>query len=146
MAKKKDGVRIRTIEAEDIDALLAIDRKMTGLRRATTYDVGQIIGGHFALSFVAEANDSVVGFILSSLTYVPEQVTEVCAILTVGVDPDYWRQGIATKLVHKLDETCHSKGIKMIRVLVDQHDSQLKGLFERMDFGRGRLVEYYKEV
>lgn len=146
MVEDDDRVRIRSMQAEDIDAILTIDRKIGGVQRAITYEVEQYIGGQFDLSFVAEVDDEVVGFVLAALTYIPEQVTEACAILTVGVNPDYQQQGIARKLIQTVLEASRSKGIRRVRIMVDQNDAQLKGFFERMEFRRGHLIEYFMNV
>ncbi len=146
MVAGKSGVRIRPMEVEDVDMILSIDKKITGVQRALTYPDNNLIGGQFSLSFVAEDNNKVIGFVLASLTYVPEEVTEVCVILTIGVDSDYWQQGIATRLIQALLDISHSRGIQKVLVMVDQDDSQLTGFFNKMGFFRGRLVEYYRDV
>ena len=146
MTEEEDRLRIRAMRAEDIDAILTIDRKIGGVQRAITYEVERYIGGQFDLSFVAEVDDEVVGFVLAALTYIPEQVAEACTILTVSVDPDYQRQGIARKLIQTVLEASRSKGIRKVRTMVDQNDAQLKGFFERMEFRRGYLIEYFMNV
>ncbi len=146
MEKKGDELTFRPMEPEDVNAILSIDRKISGMQRAITYEVNQIIGGNLALSFVAETEAQVIGFVLATLTCIPEEVIEACAILTVGIDPDYQHQGVATRLIQALLDACRSKGIRTVRTMVDEHDSQLKSLFEKMDFQRGRLVQYLKDV
>ena len=146
MEKEIKNVRIRNMQVEDVDAILLIDRKISGIQRAITYSFDHILGGDFSLSFVAEENGNVIGFVFASLTYVPQEVTEACVIQTIGVDPDHRRQQVATKLIQTLLEKSRSKGIKMVIVMVDQIDSQLKGLFENMEFQIGRFIEYYKTI
>lgn len=141
-------LRIRHMEPEDISAVLEIDRKITGVRRAVTYTdlkAGDL-GGALDLSFVAEANSQVVGFILGWHAYIGEPVVEVGLIQILGVDPDYQRQGIATKLVNSLLGCCQSKGLKTVRVMVNERDSQLQDFFVRMGFYRGHLVDYTKTL
>ena len=148
MSGKEERMKIRPMEPEDIEAILTIDRKISGVKRALTYKdlFTGLTGGQIDLSFVAETNGQVIGFILALLTYVPERVTEACVIQILGVDPDHWRQGIATKLIQVLSDEARSKGIKMIRVMVDQQDNQLQSLFEHIGFQRGRLIDYSKAV
>ncbi|MEA3442554.1 MAG: GNAT family N-acetyltransferase [Chloroflexota bacterium] len=148
MTNTQQKVQVRSMEPEDIDAIFAIDRKISGRQRAITYKdlIHGVIGGQIDRSFVAEINGQVIGFVLASLMYVAEQVTEACTIQILGVDPDHWRQGIATKLTRMLLEKCRSDGIKTIRVMVDQNDSELQGFFKSMGFRRGRLIDYSTEV
>jgi ribosomal protein S18 acetylase RimI-like enzyme len=148
MTDTLEKVQIRPMEPEDIDAIFAIDRKISGVQRAITYKdlIHGVIGGQIDRSFVAEINGQVVGFVLASLTYVAEQVTEACTIQILGIDPDRWRQGIATKLIQALLEKCRSGGIKMVRVIVNEGDSELQGFFKSIGFRRGRLIDYSMEV
>jgi ribosomal protein S18 acetylase RimI-like enzyme len=136
------------MEPEDIDSVLAIDRKITGVRRAVTYTdlITGDLGGVLGLSLVAEVNGQVAGFILARRVYVWEPVNEVGLIQILGVDPDYWRQGIATKLVKALLDTCQSKKLSAVRIMINERDSQLQGLFEHLGFRRGRLIDYTKTL
>ncbi len=146
--RRETRVRIRPMEPEDIDSVLAIDRKITGVRRAITYTdlITGDLGGVLGLSFVAEVNGQVAGFILARRAYVGEPATEVGLIQTLGVDPDYWRQGIAAKLVNALLQTCRAKKLGAVRIMVNERDSQLRGLFEHLGFTRGKLIDYTKTL
>ena len=141
-------IRVRPMEPEDIDSVLAIDRKITGVRRAATYtdliigDLGKIPD----LSFVAEVNGEVQGFLLARRAYFGEPFTEVGLIQILGVDPDHWRQGIATQMVNALVETCQDKKLNAVRIMVDENDSQLQSLFQRLNFHRGKLIDYTKTL
>ena len=66
MGGKEGRVTIRKMEPEDIDAILAIDGKIGGVQRAITYRdlVRDYLGGQMDVSFVAEADNKVVGFVL----------------------------------------------------------------------------------
>jgi ribosomal protein S18 acetylase RimI-like enzyme len=144
--RSETKIRVRPMEPEDIDSVLAIDSKITGTRRAATYtdliigDLGKIPD----LSFVAEVNGEVQGFLLARRAYFGEPFTEVGLIQILGVDPDHWRQGIATKLVNALLETCQEKKLNAVRIMVDESDDQLQSLFQRLGFRRGKLIDYSK--
>ena len=148
MTSTEGKVVIRPMEPEDIDAVLTIDRKISGVQRAITYAdlITGELGGVIDLSFVAEIDGQVAGFILARLAYVGEPVTEVGLVQILGVDPDYQRQGIATKLVNSMLEHCKSKGIKTVRVTVNERDSQLRDFFQHMGFRRGQLIDYSKTL
>jgi ribosomal protein S18 acetylase RimI-like enzyme len=144
----KRKIRIRPMEPEDIDSVLAIDRKITGVRRAVTFTdlITGDLGGVLGLSLVAEVDGQVAGFILARRAYVGEPVVEAGLIQILGVDPDYWRQGIATKLVNALLDTCKSKKLDAVRIMVNERDRQLQGLFEHLGFRRGKLIDYTKAL
>ena len=144
----EDKLRVRPMEPEDITAVLEIDRKISGVRRAITYTdlITGDLGGLLDLSFVAEVSGQITGFILARHTYVGEPVVEAGLIQILGVDPDYWRQGIATNLVNALLERCQSRGLKTVRIMVNERDSQLQTFFARMGFRRGHLIDYTKTL
>ena len=139
-------VRIRPMEHEDIDSVLAIDRKITGKRRAVTYTelITGDLGGVLALSIVAEVDGVVQGFLLARRVYTVAPPGEVGLIQILGVDPDYQRHGIASQLVNALLGHCHAEGINAIRAVVDERNADLKRFFQRLGFRRSELVNYAK--
>jgi ribosomal protein S18 acetylase RimI-like enzyme len=145
--RSESKIRVRPMEPMDIDSVLAIDSKITGVRRAATYtdliigDLGKIPD----LSFVAEVDGEVQGFLLARRAYFGEPFDEVGMIHILGVEPDYQRQGIATKMVDALIEACQEKKLNAVRIMINEKDEQLRGLFERSGFRRGKLVDYTKK-
>ena len=137
-------VKIRPMEQEDISRILEIDREISGVDRALTYKASPrgVTGGHLGTSFVAKADNQVVGFLLAYLAYVREQVSEACIIQIFGVDPQYQKQGIAAKLFHSLLDHCRSKKIRLVRITLEERDSELQGFFEHLGFDRGRSIDY----
>ncbi len=148
MAEKEVKVNIRPMEPEDIDGILAIDRKIGGQQRAITYRdlVRDYLGGHIDFSFVAEIENQMVGFVLAYLTYVAEKVTEACVIQILGVDPDYGRKGIASKLIQRQLEECRNRGIKQVRVMLEERDTPLQNFFKHVGFDRSRFIVYSKAL
>jgi len=144
--REKSKIRVRPMEPEDINSVLTIDSKITGVRRASTYtdlligDLGKIPD----LSFVAEVSGEVQGFLLAKRAYFGEPFTEVGLIQILGVDPDHWRQGIATQMVNALVETCQKKKLNAVRIMIEEGDDQLQSLFQRLGFRRGKLLDYTK--
>jgi len=157
---------------EDLDTIFLIDQKIRELGKAITYAnlttehifnterrvslrerptsyVGLITGGVdrlLELGFVAEVESHVCGFILGRVTYMGEPATQAGSIIILGVHPDYWRTGIATQLVNAICEKYRSKGIKTVRIGIDQRDKQLLGFFKRMGFTVGYLIDYSKAI
>lgn len=146
MAGKETKVNIRPMEPDDIDGILAIDRKIGGEQRSITYPdrVSDYLGGLINFNFVAEVENQVIGFVLAYFTYVAEKVKEACVIQILGVDPDYGRRGIATKLIQRQLEECHDRGIKQVRVMIEERDNQLQDFFKTMGFERSRFLLYSK--
>jgi len=148
MTDNQTGATIRPIEPDDLDAILDLDRRITGKERTPTYQdlINEVFGGEMGMSFVAEADGGVVGLVLARVGYVPERISEVCLIQVIGMDPQYRGRGIATRLVQAvIDEAC-AKGMRTVYVIVDRQDDQLRALFEHMDFSEGDLIHYAKDI
>jgi len=143
---EKSGVSIRRVARSDIDAVLAIDRKISGEQGLVTYRdmVTADLGGPLDLSFVAEADGQVVGFIWCRLTYVGIPIIEVALTHMLVVDPDYQGQGIASKLINGLLDYCQAEEIETIRVVVEERNTRLQHFFERLGFRRSALINYTK--
>jgi GNAT superfamily N-acetyltransferase len=165
-------INIRRMNLEDLDAIFLIDRKIREKGKAITYanltteriftinrkgsrltrPVSYVdlitgdISGLLDLGCVAEIDRHVRGFILGRLAHVGEMATEVGVVLILGVHPDYWRKGVARQLVNALCEKYRGKGIKMVRIGIDQRDKDLIFFFESMGFGVGHLIDYSKAL
>lgn len=156
MASAEKEVKIRPMERGDIDAVIAVyskirDEKIPGVKRsrlsyrgAMTYEevASTNPGGPLDLSFVAEADGQVIGFIWGRLAFVGIPIDEVGVIHMLVVDPDYQRQGIAGKLVNALAERCHAKEVKTVRAVIDERHWELQNYFQRLGFHRSELVIY----
>jgi len=148
MTSKKTEAKIRPMEPDDLDAVRALDRKITGKKRTPTYQdgVNEVFGGDMGLSFIAEADGEAVGLVLARIGLVPEQMSEVCLIQVLGVDPNYKGQGIARKLIQAVIEEAQTRRVRTVYVMVDQQDDQLKALFDHIGFSQGHLIYYTKDI
>jgi GNAT superfamily N-acetyltransferase len=172
MTSPKDDVDVRPMVLEDLDAIFSIDHKIRRTGKAITYanltaehifaidrHVGRLakpisyvdlitrdVSDLLDLGFLAEVEGHVRGFILGQVAHVGESATPEGLILILGVHPDYWRRGIAVELVKAICEKYRSKGIKRVRIRIDQRDKQLLGFFEHMGFSVGHLIDYSKSL
>jgi GNAT superfamily N-acetyltransferase len=172
MSSNELKIHLRSMTLEDLDAIFSIDRKIREKGKAITYAhltteriftidrkasrqarpvsyVDLITGdvsGLLDLGCVAEVEGHVRGFILGRIAHVGEGATEEGVILILGVHPDYWRKGVAEGLVNALCGNYRAKGIKNVRIGIDQRDKDLMSFFESMGFGVGHLIDYSKTL
>jgi GNAT superfamily N-acetyltransferase len=130
------------------ERIFTIDRKASRLTRPVSYAdlITGDVSGLLDLGCVAEIDGHVRGFILGRIAHVGEGASEVGVILILGVHPDYWRKGVAKELVNTLCEKYRAKGIKMVRIGIDQRDKDLISFFESMGFGVGHFIDYSKTL
>ena len=172
MTKPKTKIKIRSMTLEDFDVIFAVDQQIRAVGKAVTYagittedifaidkDVRRLAQPtsyvNFAtrdmlarveLGLVAEVRGRVRGFILGRTVPVGEAAPEVGVISVLGVHPDYWRRGIATKLVDGICDKLCAKGIKTVHMQIDRRDKDLMGFFEHMGFKAEHLIDYTKSV
>ena len=142
----KTQLEIRPMESMDIGTVFDIDKSLTGEERAInlTNLVSEDLGGVLDLSFVAEVNNRVIGFILARHTSFGEPVVEAGLIQGLGVHPLHQGHDVGSKLFAALTKKAQSKGINTLRVMLNERDSRMKGFFEHLGFNRAQLTVYDK--
>jgi len=141
-------VSVRKMTEDDIDGVLAIDKKIVGRDRAATYSSlpGSFVGGELDLSVVAEADGRLIGFLLGRVTELGYEEADCFLLELIGVDPDYRRVGIGRKLVEAFEDRCRQRGAQAIRVMVSWHDWWLLSFLRSLEFGRGEMAEFVKQL
>ena len=143
MAKAVGKIKIREIMEEDLDAILALDRKLVGKQRAITYKnpIGTYLGGDFGLSFVALEGKKVVGFVMGQI-----EGPGKGWIQAMAVDPEHRRQKIGAKLVEALLNRYRAKGINTVHVAASWRDAGMLSFLNSLGFTRGEMVELEKTM
>ena len=145
-AKEIDAINVRRMTSADLDGVIVLISRITKGERSITYRdlVANYPGGPLDLSFVAEVNGQMVGFILARLEFLYIPFVEVCLIDAVGVDPEYQGRQIGSALVNKLIERCRLEDVDTIRALVAQDDEPLRRFVEYLGFHRSNIINYDK--
>ena len=135
---------VRPMEGKDIVAVYEIQRTLVGEERALidTDLIAENMDGTLDLSLVADRGGEVVGFVIARHTYIGEPVVQAALIQGLGIHPLFQRQGLATNLINTLEENCRIKGIKTIRAMLSDQDSQTEGFFKKLQFHPAKLVIY----
>jgi ribosomal protein S18 acetylase RimI-like enzyme len=138
-----------------------VDRNAVKIRRMVTSDITPTLGiwwanipnkdvvasqlrGPLDLSFIAEYEGLLVGFILAKLVYAGMPVTGVGVIFLIAVNPDYQERGIGSMLIDTLRNHCKSEGIETIRGLVPQRDARIIKYFEKGGFRTSNIINFDK--
>lgn len=140
---KTSNLVVQTMEPDDIPQVIEIDH-MYGSQRAIT-DQGQInfvLGGDLGLSYVAELNGKVVGFLMGRTLERSYDPHVGAWIEVLGVLPDQKRQGIGRHLL----EGCRQKGIQEVHAVASMRDTEVKPFREAYGFRPGELVHLHKTL
>lgn len=150
MARRRKFIapRIRLMTEDDIDQVIDLDRSITGKNRSITFSdpVTDYLGGDMAISYVADAGDKIVGFIMGSLTDIGPRVPNVGLVELVGVEPVWRKKGIGKKLVEAFVKTCKEKKANAVHMLLMAQDEPMRALFESCSFTTGDTLDMERKL
>jgi predicted N-acetyltransferase YhbS len=141
-------VKIRPMEAKDSGAIFDMDRILAGgsMTIALINLISEDIEESLGLSFIAEVNSQVVGFVLARHVYIGAPAVEVCLIQGLSVHPLRQGQDIEARLVNELTDRAKSLGMKNIRVILSVSDPRMEAFFSRLNFHRAPVIVCDKEL
>jgi len=142
----KSNITIRLMEADDLDAVLAIDEKILGSSRRGYYEMKfeRLFRSdeYLPTSLVAEdADGQLIGFVMGQL-YLGEFgiFQEEASLDTIGVDPDSQHRGVGERLVSEFMDHLKELGVQKVNTLVDMSSGKLLRFFEANQFVPSRTV------
>ncbi len=141
-----EGVSVRNILDGDMAVMIAIDKRITGKDRTRSWP--QKVSSHSKtyyppLSFVAEKDGKVIGFIIGTIMGAEYALPLSGWINIIGVDPDFQGKGVGRLLMRAFILACHRRGIKC-RLMVHEEDNRLRQMLESMGFKKGGLIDYVR--
>jgi len=147
-AVEKENVNIRVMERRDIFPVLTMLKKMGNARGKLTHRdlVSSDLGGPLDLSFVAEIDGQIIGFLLGRFAFLGIPVAQVGVIQVLAVDPDYQRKRIGARLVNAVLDRCYAEGVDTVRGLFEERNWEVKIFLENMGFKPSGLIEYTKTI
>jgi len=129
---------IRSIRAEDLPAVCAVDRRVTGLDRAEHLRArfeDTAAESAVQVSLVAEEDGHVVGFLMARVDSGDFGRMDPAAVLhTVAVDPRYARRGFGEALLEQLLKNLQALGVERLETQVSREAFALLGWFYRCGF------------
>ena len=147
---------IRSLNENDLDAVVEIDRKILGKPRRDYWKRKIAYADIYPRpALVAEIDQKVVGFILGYVSGWEFGVPDTAGwIDTIGVDPDYQNQGIGKTLFKSLIENFRRtgkeerpeakkskiEGVNVVYTLVRWNDWNLLRFFNKMGFKKGDMI------
>jgi ribosomal protein S18 acetylase RimI-like enzyme len=135
-----NAVKIRRLTSSDITSTLGIwwaeipEKEM----------VASQVQGLLDLSFLAEYEGTLVGFILARLEYAGVPMTGTGVVFLIAVHPDYQKSGIGTMLFEALEKYAGSRGIAVIRAILPQKEIKTIRFFTKAGFTKSAMINYDK--
>jgi ribosomal protein S18 acetylase RimI-like enzyme len=144
------NIYIRSLDKNDIEAIVAIEDRVTGVARRGYWEkrieISEAIRPHWA-SLVAELDNRVVGFLLGRAGELEFGLPGTIAwIEIIGVDPAYRKRGIARALLEQFTSSAEDHGVKTIFTLVGRDQPGIKSFFNSLGFAQGEMVHFQKQT
>jgi Predicted acetyltransferase len=99
------------------------------------------------VSFVAELEGKVVGFMMSDIISGGYGLLNRSAwIVLFGVDPEFMGQGIGKQLAQEISKVCVEKGIKSIYTSVRWDATDLLSFFKTLGFDRSNFINLERSL
>jgi len=137
-ALARDEVPVRSLQAGDLDAIVRIDRHVTGRDRSAYYKhkvTEALEQSGIRLSLVAEHDDRVLGFIMARVDYGDFGQTATSAVIdTIGVDPEVQGKQVGAALVSQLLINLSSLRVDTVRTMVYWDNFGLLRFLQRSGF------------
>jgi ribosomal protein S18 acetylase RimI-like enzyme len=135
-----EKVTLRRMQLSDIESVLALGKSGLTYQDLASADPD----GPLAMSFVADAHNKVIGFVLARAHFVGIPIYKVCVIHAITVDPDYQSQGVGTQLLSELQSKCEEEDIQIMRILVPQDNMRLRNYVGALGFRSSSFVNFDK--
>ncbi len=149
-ALSRDRVPVRSLKESDIDAIVKIDRRVTGRDHRPYFErmFKQVFGrSGVRVSVVAELDDRVVGYIMSRVDYGEFGRTEpIAAMDTIAVDPDFAHQEVATALMQQMFANLSVLRVENVRTVVAWNNFDVLRFLAHCGFTPAQRLSFRKKI
>lgn len=147
-ALARDLADVRSLSAKDLDAVVRIDRRLTGHDRGAymKHKLEEALADSgIRVSLVARIEDSVAGYLMASADYGDFGRTEPVAIIdTIGVDPGFAHRGVGHALLSQLLVNLGALRIERVETVLAKDNLDLLEFFYHAGFGPSDRLAFVK--
>lgn len=137
-ALSRDVVPVRSLAEGDLDAIVTLDRKITGRDRSAYYrrKVTEVLKETgVRVSLVAEKDGQFAGFVMARVGYGEFGRAEPVAVVdTIGVNPAFGKQSVGRALMSQLFTNLGSLRVEKVQTEVAWNGFRLLRFLERCGF------------
>lgn len=149
-ALARDEVPVRSMTVDDLSALIAIDRRITGHDRTGYYQrklAETMDESAVRVSLVAEQDGRPAGFIMARVDFGGFGRTEPEAVIdTIGVDPAFTHHHVGRAMLSQLLANLRALQVESVHTEVDWNDFGLLGFLESCGFVPAQRIAFHRKV
>jgi GNAT superfamily N-acetyltransferase len=146
----RTDVTVRPLEPSDVDAIVAIDEKLSGQTRKDYWRRRLEIASLRPpwMSIVAETDGRLAGFLLGWVGESEFGIAQPTGwVDLIGVDPAYRGRGVARALLDRFVESGRElRALGRVATLIDLGQEDVREFFLRRGFQPGRMVQLERTV
>jgi GNAT superfamily N-acetyltransferase len=146
----RTDVAVRPLEPSDLDAIVAIDERLSGQTRKDYWRRRLEIASLRPpwMSVVAETDGRLVGFLLGWVGESEFGIAEPTGwVDLIGVDPAYRGRGVARALLDRFVESGRElRALGRVATLIDLGQADVREFFPHRGFRPGRMVQLERTV
>ena len=139
---------IRKLKKEDAPDVDRINRVITkeGAKGKFKRMVEELSRGAGNMSYVAEYQGEVVGYMITYLLYGGFGMEKSAWIATVGVEPEFMGQGIGKALAKEIFRFYSEKNIKNVYTSVRWDSTDMLSFFKTLGFDRSNFINLRRAI
>ncbi|SMC20927.1 Ribosomal protein S18 acetylase RimI [Desulfacinum hydrothermale DSM 13146] len=143
--KRRPQVTIRHMEIDDLPKVFHLGEKLFTAdavpnlyRTWDSYEVASFYLSESEYCFVAEMEQSIVGFALGTTISKPRSAWKYAHLVWLGVHPDLQGTGVAEKLFEHFKQVMLEEGVRIMFVDSEADNVSALAFFEKMGFSNPR--------
>lgn len=146
----RDGADVRSMAPADLDAIVRIDRGITGRDRrdyiAARHEEA-MDDTSVRVSLAARCDGAVVGTLMARADLGDYGRSEPVAVIdTLAVDPEYARRGVGRALLSQLVANLGALRVERVETIVAQRDLALLGFLYAVGFEPGERLSFVRRL
>jgi len=140
--KRRLNVEIREMEIDDLPVVFHLGERLFTSKKVPTlyrtwdeHEVTGIFQQDKEFCLVAEVDGQTVGFALGTTVTKPRSAWKYGHLIWLGVNPEYHRMGVATRLFKQFLDTMDEEGVRILLVDTEADNDAALHFFRSMGFG-----------